>query len=111
VSGPVEFQQRLTIDQALEKARSLKEAHFTHITIYNVLTGVEITDLESLMVGQEGSTSKTPEGRKRPVEAPAEIGVGTDEKRWKERLRRIAKHKDVRPLPATPLRSKRKKPE
>ncbi|GAA4712230.1 hypothetical protein [Sphingomonas lutea] len=48
-AGPVEFQQRLTIDQALEKAKELKEAHFTHITIHNVLNGVEITDLEALM--------------------------------------------------------------
>jgi hypothetical protein len=48
-AGPVEFQERLTIDQALNKASELREAHFTHITILNVLTGVEITDLEALM--------------------------------------------------------------
>jgi len=48
-AGPVEIQQRLTIDQALAKARELRDAHFSHITIYNVLTGVEITDLEALM--------------------------------------------------------------
>lgn len=48
-SGPVEFQQRLTIDKALEKARELRDAHFSHITIFNVLTGVEIADLEALM--------------------------------------------------------------
>jgi hypothetical protein len=48
-SGPVEFQQRLTIDQALVKARELRDAHFSHITILNVLTGLEITDLEALM--------------------------------------------------------------
>ena len=48
-AGPVEFQERLTIDQALDKARQLGEAHFTHITIVNVLTGLEITDLEDLM--------------------------------------------------------------
>lgn len=48
-AGPVEFQKRLTIDQALDKARELRDAHFTHITIFNVLTGVEITDLEALM--------------------------------------------------------------
>jgi len=50
-SGPVEFQERLTIDQALEKARDLRDAHFSHITIFNVLTGLEITDLEALMGG------------------------------------------------------------
>ena len=50
-SGPVEFQERLTIDQALEKARDLRDAHFSHITILNVLNGVEITDLEALMDG------------------------------------------------------------
>jgi hypothetical protein len=60
VSGPVEFQQRLTIDQALEKARDLKEAHFTHITIFNVLTGVEITDLEALMDGLEAGNGQRP---------------------------------------------------
>ena len=48
-AGPVEFQERLTIDQALEKVRELRDAHFSHITIYNVLNGVEITDLEALM--------------------------------------------------------------
>ena len=56
-SGPVEFQQRLTIDQALEKARELRDAHFAHITIYNVLTGVEITDLEALMDSTEQQNS------------------------------------------------------
>jgi hypothetical protein len=64
-AGPVEFQERLTIDQALEKARELRDAHFSHITIFNVLTGVEITDLEALMdAGETGanpsSRSKTP---------------------------------------------------
>ena len=52
-AGPVEFQQRLTIDQALNKARELRDAHFSHITIHNVLNGVEITDLEALMVEAE----------------------------------------------------------
>lgn len=52
VSGPVEFQQGLTIDQALDKARELRDAHFTQITIFNVLSGVEITDLEMLMGGE-----------------------------------------------------------
>ena len=50
-AGPVEFRERLTIDQALDKARELRDAHFSHITIYNVLNGVEITDLEVLMDG------------------------------------------------------------
>ena len=48
-TGPVEFSDRLTIDAALEKAAELNEAHFKHITIVNLLNGVEITDLESLM--------------------------------------------------------------
>jgi hypothetical protein len=52
-AGAVEFQERLTIDGALEKARELRDAHFSHITIYNVLTGVEITDVEALLVSQE----------------------------------------------------------
>jgi hypothetical protein len=64
-AGPVEFQQRLTIDQALEKARELRDAHFSHITIFNVLTGVEITDLEALM-GTEGAEAPS-EGNKSVV--------------------------------------------
>lgn len=48
-AGPVEFTERLTIDQALEKARELRDAHFQHITILNVLTGLEIHDVEALM--------------------------------------------------------------
>lgn len=55
-SGPVEFLERLTIDQALDKAKKLRDAHFQHITIVNMLTGVEITDLEALM-------QETPSGR------------------------------------------------
>ena len=35
--GPVEFQERLTIDQALAKVEELRDAHFKHITLYNVL--------------------------------------------------------------------------
>ena len=58
-SGPVEFQRRLTIDQALDKARELRDAHFSHITIFNVLNGVEITDLEALMDSLEDPSSKT----------------------------------------------------
>ena len=48
-SGPVEFQERLTIEAALKRARNLRDAHFTHITIFNVLTGVEITEVEALL--------------------------------------------------------------
>ena len=58
-SGPVEFQQRLTIDQALDKARELRDAHFSHITIFNVLNGVEITDLASLMDGQAEEATRS----------------------------------------------------
>jgi hypothetical protein len=54
-AGPVEFQQRLTIDQALAKAKELRDAHFTHITILNVRNGVEITDLEALMDGGDAT--------------------------------------------------------
>ena len=57
VAGPVEFQERLTIDQALEKARELRDAHFSHITIFNVLTGIEITDVEALLVSQSGAST------------------------------------------------------
>jgi hypothetical protein len=48
-AGPVEFQERLTIDAVLVKAQELHDAHFTNITIFNILTGVEITDLEALL--------------------------------------------------------------
>jgi hypothetical protein len=58
-SGPVEFQERLTIDQALGKARELRDAHFSHITIFNVLSGVEITDLEALMGTETGELSSS----------------------------------------------------
>ena len=56
-AGPVEFQERLTIDQALDKGRELRDAHFSHITIFNVLTGTEITDVEALLVSQSGGSS------------------------------------------------------
>ena len=49
VSGPVEFQEPLTIEAALQKARELRDARFTHITIFNVLSGVEIKDVEVLL--------------------------------------------------------------
>ena len=48
-AGPVEFKDRLTIEAALHKAQELGEANFQHVTLINVLTGVEITDLESLI--------------------------------------------------------------
>ena len=49
----MEFQERLTIEAALAKAQELRDAHFSHITILNVLTGVEITDVEALLVSQD----------------------------------------------------------
>ena len=52
-AGPVEFQEPLTIEAALAKARELRDAHFSHITIYTVLTGVEIHDLEALVGSNE----------------------------------------------------------
>ena len=58
-SGPVEFQERLTIEAALTKARELRDAHFTHITIFNVLSGVEIIDVETLL-GSQNSDSNGP---------------------------------------------------
>jgi hypothetical protein len=51
-AGPIEFQDRLTIDRALAKAQELRDAHFTHIAILNVVTGVEIHDLEALLQEQ-----------------------------------------------------------
>ena len=57
VSGPVEFQERLTIGEALKKAQELRDAHFSHITIFNVLSGVEITDVEALLISQ-GNAAK-----------------------------------------------------
>ena len=57
-AGPVAFQERLTIEAALVKARELRDAHFTHITIFNVLTGIEITDVEALLVSQENDTGR-----------------------------------------------------
>ena len=51
-AGPVEFQERLTIEAALAKAQELRDAHFSHISILNVLTGIEISDVESLLVSQ-----------------------------------------------------------
>jgi len=56
-TGVVEFGERLTIAAVLEKAKGLGDAHFRHITIINVLTGVEITDLEALIQEQTGLAS------------------------------------------------------
>jgi hypothetical protein len=53
-AGPVEFQEQLTIEEALAKAVELRDAHFSHITICNVRSGVEITDLEALLDAQAG---------------------------------------------------------
>jgi hypothetical protein len=54
-AGPITFAEPLTIDAALLKARELRDAHFTHITISNALSGVEITDLETLLEEQDKS--------------------------------------------------------
>ncbi len=62
-AGPVEFQDRLTIEAALVKAKELRAAHFSHITILNVLSGTEITDLEAILVGQENDTGSSPQVR------------------------------------------------
>ena len=57
-SGPVEFQERLTIDEALAKVQKLRKAHFSHVTIINVMTGVEIRDVDALIMGAEHPDSK-----------------------------------------------------
>ena len=51
-TGVVEFNDRLTIEAALQRAAELGRAHFKNITIVNVLTGVEITDVEALIAEQ-----------------------------------------------------------
>ena len=38
------------------KAEELRAAHFNHITILNVLTGVEITDVEALLLTHENGS-------------------------------------------------------
>ena len=48
-SGPVEFQDRRTIDSAMNKAAELRDAGFARITLINVETGVEISELEQLI--------------------------------------------------------------
>lgn len=40
---------KLTIDPALRKAAALRDAGFHHVTLINVESGVEITDLEQFM--------------------------------------------------------------
>lgn len=57
-AGAVEFQERLTIEAALLKAQELRTAHFSQIAILNILTGVEITDVEALLVSQENDAGR-----------------------------------------------------
>lgn len=57
-SGRVEFQERLTIDAALAKAEELRAAHFTQIAIINVLSGVEITDIEMLLASRASDETR-----------------------------------------------------
>lgn len=45
----IEFMERMTIDQALDRVRELQAAHFSHITVINTHTGLEITDVEALL--------------------------------------------------------------
>lgn len=47
--GRVSFMDRLTIDAALRKAAELRDAGFHHVTLINVESGVEITDLEQFV--------------------------------------------------------------
>ena len=57
-AGPVEFQEHLTIGEALAKVQKLRKAHFSHVTIINVMTGVEIRDVDALIMGAEHPDSK-----------------------------------------------------
>lgn len=57
-SGPVEFRERLTIDEALVKVQMLRKARFNHVTLINVMTGVEIKDVETLIVAPQRSNPK-----------------------------------------------------
>ncbi|NUR45937.1 MAG: hypothetical protein HOP91_07260 [Sphingomonas sp.] len=57
-AGRVEFRERLTIDAALAKAEELRSAHFTHIAIINLQTGVEITDIEALLASRESDQTR-----------------------------------------------------
>jgi hypothetical protein len=58
-TGPVEFQEPVTLEAALVKAQELQDAHFTHITIVNLRTGIEIADVEALIMRQ-GEASRDP---------------------------------------------------
>ena len=49
--GKVEFNEPLTLEDALKKVAELRDAHFQRITLINTVTGVEITELEELMQG------------------------------------------------------------
>lgn len=55
--GPVEFQEPITITAALAKAQELRDACFSHITLINIQTGTEITDVEAL-IGAADAASK-----------------------------------------------------
>ena len=48
-AGLIQFQERLTLGEALKKAEELRDAHFEHITLINHDTGIEITDLDALI--------------------------------------------------------------
>lgn len=49
-AGRVNFTDKLTIDAALRKAAELRDAGFHHVTLINVESGVEITDLEHFVL-------------------------------------------------------------
>jgi hypothetical protein len=57
-AGSVDFQECRTIDEALAKAQELRDAHFSRITIINVLTGLEITDVEALIGVQQDDAER-----------------------------------------------------
>jgi hypothetical protein len=56
ISGTVEFQERLTIQDALNKAAELRAAEFHGITLINRDTGLEIGDLEGLIADRTGDS-------------------------------------------------------
>lgn len=51
-AGRIDFSERLTIDGALNKVSELRAAGFERITLVNVETGLEITDLEQFVRAQ-----------------------------------------------------------
>lgn len=55
LGGLVESNEPLTLQQALTKAAEMRDAHFDHITIINIETGLAITDLEQILSGTEGT--------------------------------------------------------